>query len=168
MYNDNKLDDSNPNVKSRMVTIDPKDLIGRTFLKELETDGQRFRARVVCAIVERKENLQTNLEYMKFICEITNTNVEVILTYNEILDHIEKDNNKIENDTEQLYTFRRFSAHQGPLRSSDKSYKGSTYNVLVKWETVESTYEPLGFIGQDDPMPCAQYAQDHNILETTG
>ena len=33
--------DSDPSVKRRMVTIDPKDLIGRTFLKDSEEDGQR-------------------------------------------------------------------------------------------------------------------------------
>jgi hypothetical protein len=41
------LDDDDPSIKRRMVTIDPKDLIGRTFLKDTEEDGQRFRARVV-------------------------------------------------------------------------------------------------------------------------
>jgi hypothetical protein len=35
-----------------MVTIDPKDLIGRTFLKETEEDGQQFRALVVRAIID--------------------------------------------------------------------------------------------------------------------
>jgi hypothetical protein len=45
---DNTLsDEGDPIVKNRMVTIDPKDLIGRTFLKDSETDGQRFRARVI-------------------------------------------------------------------------------------------------------------------------
>jgi hypothetical protein len=31
-----------------------------------------------------------------------------------------------------------------------KDYKGSTYNVLLAWETGESTYEPLDFIASDD------------------
>jgi hypothetical protein len=35
-----------PIAKQRMVTIDPKDLIGRTFLMDMEDDGQQFRARV--------------------------------------------------------------------------------------------------------------------------
>jgi hypothetical protein len=37
---DPDLVDGDPNVKKRMVTIDPKDLIGRTFLKDSEEDGQ--------------------------------------------------------------------------------------------------------------------------------
>ncbi len=98
-----------------MVTIDPKDLIGRTFLKDAEEDGQRFRARVVRAIVDKENDLKKNVEYMKFVCEVPNSTVDEIFTYNEILDHIEKDNKDIENDTEQLYKFHRISAHQGPI-----------------------------------------------------
>jgi hypothetical protein len=50
----NTLDDS-PNVKQRIVTIDPKDLIGQTFLMDFEEDGQRFRACVVRAVVDEEE-----------------------------------------------------------------------------------------------------------------
>jgi hypothetical protein len=160
--------DSDPSVERRMVTIDPKDLIGRTFLKDSEEDGQRFRARVVRAIVEKEEDLQKGPEYMRFICEVPNSTVDEIFTYNEILDRIEKDNNDIDNDSEQLYKFRRIAAHQGPLRSTDKDYKGSTYNVLVEWETGESTYEPLDLIASDDPVTCAEYAMKHGLLDTPG
>ena len=153
------LDDDDPNVKRRMVTIDPKDLIGQTFLKDSEEDGQRFRARVVRAIIDKEDEKKKGLEYMKFVCEVPNSTVDEILTYNEILDFIEQDNNDIDNDTEQLYKFRRITAHQGPLRTSDKDYKGSTYNVLVEWETGETTYEPLDLIGSDDPVTCAEYAR---------
>jgi hypothetical protein len=89
-------------------------------------------------------------------------------TYNEILDFIERDKNDIESDTEQLYKFRRITAHQGPLRTSDKDYKGSRYNVLVEWETGETTYEPLDLIASDDPVTCAQYAKQHGLLDTEG
>jgi hypothetical protein len=36
---------------------------------------------------------------MKFICEAPNSTIDEILTYNEILDHIEKDNMDIDSDT---------------------------------------------------------------------
>ena len=126
------LDGNDPSVKRRMVTIDPKDLIGRTFLKDAEEDGQRFRARVVRAVMDKEDKLKKGSEYMKFICEVPNSNVDEIFTYNEILDHIEKDVNDIDNDTEQLYKFRHISAHQGPLRTCDKDHKGSRYNALVE------------------------------------
>jgi hypothetical protein len=113
------LDDS-PNVKQRMVTINPKDLIGRTFQMDSKEDGQRFIARVVCAVVDKEEELKKRLENMKFICMVPNSTVDEILTYNDFLDQIKRDNNNIDNDTEQLYKFHHITAHQGPLWTADK------------------------------------------------
>jgi hypothetical protein len=96
------------------------------------------------------------------------TTVDEIFTYNEIINHIEKDNNDMESDTEQLFKFRCIAAHQGPLHSSDKDRKGSSYNVLVEWETGEMTYEPLTPIAVDDPVTCAEYAKKNNLLDTDG
>ena len=160
--------DSDPSVKRRMVTIDPKDLIGRQFLKDSEEDGQHFRARVVRAVIDKEEDLKKGSEHIKFICEVPNSTVDEILTYNEILDYIAKETQDIENDTEQTYKFRRITAHQGPLHSSDKDYKGSAFNVLVEWESGETTYEPLDLIASDDPVTCAEYAKRHNLLDTAG
>ena len=94
--------------------------------------------------------------------------MDEILTYNEILDHIARDNEDIENDTEQTYKFRCITAHQGPLHSSDKDYKGSAFNVLVEWESGETTYEPLDLMASDNPVTCAEYAKQHNLLDTAG
>jgi hypothetical protein len=111
--------DGGPSVKQRKVTIHPKDLIGRTFLKDSEEDGQRFRARFVRDVTDKEDELKKGSEYMKFICELPNSTVDEILTYNEILDYIEREENEIQNDTEQLFKFRRITAHQDPLRTSD-------------------------------------------------
>jgi hypothetical protein len=74
---------------------------------------------------------------MKFICEVPDSAVDKIFTHKEILDHIERDNSDIENDSEQLYKFCHIAAHQGHLCTSDKDWKGSKYNILVEWETIE-------------------------------
>ena len=73
-----------------------------------------------------------------------------------------------DSDTEQQYKFRRITEHQGPLQKTDKDYKGSTYNVLVEWESGESTYEPLDLIASDDPVTCAEYVLMNNLLDQTG
>ena len=97
-----------------------------------------------------------------------NSTVDEILTYNEIIDRIEKENNDIDNDSEQLYKFRCTIAHQGPLQSSDKDYKGSSFNMLIEWDTGETKYEPLDLIASDDPVTCAEYAQRNNLIDTPG
>ena len=81
---------------------------------------------------------------------------------------MEKEKNELENNAEQLWKFRRIMAHQGPLHPTDKDWKGSTYNVLIEWETGESTYEPLDMIASNDPITCAEYARDQGLLNTPG
>ena len=69
---------------------------------------------------------------------------------------------------EGLWKFKSISAYQGPLLPSDPAYNGSRYNVLVNWETGESTFEPLSTIAADDPVTCAIYAKDNGLLEEDG
>ena len=54
--------------------------------------------------------------------------------------------------------------HHGPLKKDDPNYISSPYNVMVEWETGEITEEPLSIIAQDDPVTCAAYAKEHNLL----
>jgi hypothetical protein len=49
-----------------------------------------------------------------------------------------------------------------------KDYKGSTYYMLVAWETGASTYEPIDLIASDDPITCADYALKQNLLDEPG
>jgi hypothetical protein len=80
--------DGDPTSKKCMVTIDPNDLRGHTFLKDTEEDGQCFHAIVVQALIENHDQLKKWSEYMKFTCEVPGSTVHYIFTYNEILDHI--------------------------------------------------------------------------------
>jgi hypothetical protein len=70
---------------------------------------------VIQAITEKEEDLKKGPEYLRFICEVPNSNVDEILTCIEIVDHIEKDNSEVENNTKQLYNFCKITAHQGLL-----------------------------------------------------
>jgi hypothetical protein len=47
-------------------------------------------------------------------------------------------------------------------------YKGSTYNIQVEWETGEVTNKPLSLIAIDNPLSCAIYARDNDLLHLTG
>jgi uncharacterized pyridoxamine 5'-phosphate oxidase family protein len=67
-----------------------------------------------------------------------------------------------------VWKSRRILAHQGPLRPENIDYKGSIYNVMVEWETGDTTYEPLQVFAADDPVTCAIYAKDKNLLDQPG
>jgi hypothetical protein len=38
---------------------------------------------------------------------------------------------------------------------------------MVEWENGEITTEPLSVIAADDPVTCAIYAKEHDLLDTT-
>ena len=59
-----------------------------------------------------------------------------------------------------LYRFKSIKDHKGPYTSSDPEYNGSSYNLLIEWETGEHTWEPLSNIIASDPYTCAVYAKE--------
>jgi hypothetical protein len=148
-----------------LVVVDPSDLIGRTFLQNVKNDdGTRHRCKIVEAIQTRDAKLKKDPTLLKFICSVNDDEYQDILSYNEILDRIDS---QAQNE-EQIWNYKRIFAHQGPLRPTDKDWKGSAYNVGLEWETGERTYEPLAMIAADDPVTCAIYARDKGLLQTDG
>ena len=69
---------------------------------------------------------------------------------------------------QELYRFRAIIGHQGPLLASDSDWKGIKYNIQVEWGTGEITFEPLSIIAAEDPVTCAAYAKDNNLLALEG
>ena len=67
-----------------------------------------------------------------------------------------------------LFKFRALIGHQGPLKPADPNWKGCKYNVLDDWETGEKTYEPLSILAADDPVTCATYAKENDLLHIDG
>ena len=67
-------------------------------------------------------------------------------------------------EDEGVYKFKRMIAHQGPLKPGHHDWKWSKYDLLIEWESGEQTLTPLSIIAQDDPVTCAIYAQENNLL----
>jgi hypothetical protein len=138
--------------------------MGRTFLKQPEEDGQRFRARIVRKIVE----MDNREEKIKFLVKLPNEEQDEIMAYSDILDIIKKQYGDEQEDPTAKWIFKGITAHEGPLSPHHPNYKGSKYNVLVQWEDGSSTYEPLDIMAKDDPVTCAKYAKDNDLLELPG
>jgi hypothetical protein len=89
---------------------------------------------------------------------------EEILSYSKLMDSLESQ----EDGERNVWKFRQITGHQGPLLSYDKDYNGSLYNVMIEWKNGEITAEPLSVIVKDDPITCAVYARDNNLLQLEG
>ena len=93
-----------------------------------------------------------NLSYILFI---GNRILEEIISFNQLVDHLEAAANEDNKISDDLYKFRAFIGYQGPLKPTDQNWEGCKYNVLVEWETREKTYEPLSALPSDDPVTRA-------------
>ena len=145
-----------------MANIDIPNLLGRSFLLPPEDNGERHMAK----IIDIDDHGQP-LEDIKFKLKINKDQTEEIMSYNQLMDYIQKGTDA-EEAPDSLFKFRDIISHQGPLESTDPNHKGSKYNVMVEWESGEVTYEPLTLISKDDPITCAVYAKKHDLLDTTG
>ena len=107
-----------------MPTFDPSDLIGRTFLLPPEENGVRHRAKVTRQVVEiiDQDNGQ-RVENINFIQYIGNGKVEELISYNQLLEHLEKAQDNDMGMDQELYKFRAIIGHQGPLLALTKSGK---------------------------------------------
>ena len=146
-------DDENPSGSKPMPTFDPSDPIGRTFLLPPDKNGERNRAKVTRQVVEiiDQDNGQ-RIENINFILDIGNGKVEELISYNQLLEHLENGHDHDMGMDQELYRFRAIIGHQGPLIASDPDWKGSKYIVQVELETGEITFEPLSIIAADDPV----------------
>ena len=146
-----------------MVHVDTSELIGKTFLMEGDKEGTTHRARIVEMVEDQRYAHLNSKEHTKFRVSVNNDTYEDIMTYGEILTFLNKDE-----EQEVLWRYKSILGHQGPLISTDEGYNGSTYNVQVEWENGEVTFEPLSIIAADDPVSCAIYAREHDLLDTPG
>jgi hypothetical protein len=145
-----------------MVFVDTSDLIGKTFQMDQQPDGTKHRARIVELIEDHNHSHLNSKEHTKFRVLVNNDTYEEIMTYGEILTHINRDE-----EQDVLWRYKNIIGHQGPISVDDVAYKGCTYNVQVEWENGEITFEPLSTIAADDPVTCAIYAREHSDSESS-
>jgi hypothetical protein len=160
-----------------MPVIDPSELISHTFRMDKQ-DRQPHRAQIlnvineeeICKrIGEHERELFRQPGHVQFVCSVNDDDYKEILSYNELMDYIEKDEQQHQDeDGNGFWNFKHIVGHEGPFRTSNPEYKGSRYNVLVEWENGEITSEPLNIFGKDDPVTCTVYACEHGLLEKEG
>ena len=152
-----------------MPTFDPEDIIGRTFLLPPEENGERHRAKVTRKNVEIIDQQNGHrIENINFILDIGDGEVEELISYNQLIEHLEAAQDNDLGMDQVLFKFRAIIGHQGPLTATGPDWKCSKYNVQVEWETGEVTFEPLSVIAADDPVTCAAYAKQHDPLPLEG
>ena len=126
-----------------MPIVDPKDLIGRTFLQSKNEDGTRMRVKIVSQIEDCTDKMKKDPNLIKFLCSVNDDEYEELLSYDKVLDHIEKDETQ-----DVLWKFKNIQAHEGPLDKSHRNYNGSSYNLLIEWKMGKLLKNPQYYCGR--------------------
>ena len=164
-----RQDDAGLSIIKPMPEFDPDSLIGRTFLLPLQENGERLRAKVTKKVVEEIEAEDANrIPNINFILDIGEGKVEELITYNQLLDHLEQAEEEDNFMVQELYIFRAIIGHEGPLKATDPNWKGSKWIVQIEWETGEIAFQPSSVIAADDPITCAAYAKEKNLYTLDG
>ena len=144
-----------------MSTLTFDDLLGRTFLLPPHLNGERLQAKVIDQVIEFENDHQDQEEQLRVKIKVLGQDhFEEFICYNQLTEYLEE-NQDFTGNQDDLFKFRCIMAHQGPLDPSPKDYNCSCHNLLVEWETVETTYEPLSLPAGDDLVTCAEYGERH-------
>ena len=111
-----------------MVYFETGDLVGRTFLIKENDEGLRDRAHIIEVLDDHKRNVANNPFLVQFKCLVGEEEFEEILSCNEVMHHIEKN----DTDGETFWKYKRISGHEGPLHKEHSSWKGDKWNVKVE------------------------------------
>ena len=133
-----------------MSIINFDDLLGRTFLLPMDENGERKRATISEHVKELYQQQVSREDQLRFKLKIDGDQLDDLISYNQLMEYLEDktDTGPLEDG---LYRFTCIKDHKGPYTSSDPEYNGSSYNLLIEWETGEQTWEPLSNIIASDP-----------------
>ena len=85
---------------------------------------------------------------------------EELILYNQLMDFLEQTSEPKELG-DGYFKFRGMKPPLGPLGPDHPDYKGSSYDLLVEWETGKVTHETLTQMSMDNPGSCAEYGKKH-------
>ena len=120
-------------------TFDPDELIGRTYLQDVDNNGERYRAKNAQKLIERdKETQDARIKFL--VTYKGHDKSDEILDYTNVVNHIQKQIELDNDPSEQFYKFKEVVGHQGPLKQGYPDYKGSRYNLMTHWEDGSYTF----------------------------
>jgi hypothetical protein len=96
-----------------------------------EEDSRKLRMRIIKFIAGHKEALNTKLNeiknagHIKFLVESDDNKHNEIISYNELLDHLQRNEIYSSDLDEGMMRFKAITSHEGPITSKHPNYKGS-------------------------------------------
>jgi hypothetical protein len=142
-----------------LPTIDPSELIGRTYIELPQDDGTQRRVTIKEVTPEYKSEVEIAPDLYKFKCQVGQDQFEEIMTYNQMRNHVEQSILK-----EGMSEYLEIIDFREVLSKKGTPYKNPRWEVHLHWDDGSRTWEPLDSIAEHDHAACALFASDktHN------
>ena len=119
VYNKSRHDNG-PTSSKPLPGFNPDDLVGMTFLLPPGDNGERLMAKATRKVVQDIEQADgERVQKLSFILGIGNGKLEQIISYNQLVDHLEAAANDDNEPSDDLFKFKALIGHQGPLKPTD-------------------------------------------------
>ena len=113
-----------------------------TFLLPPGDNGERLMTNITRKVFEViKKGNGEKVQKLRYILGFNNGKMEEIISYHQLVDHLEAASNEDNENNNDLFKFRALIGYQGPLKATNPNWKGCKYKFLVDWETGEKTYD---------------------------
>jgi hypothetical protein len=137
----------------------PEELIGKTFVCKMD-NGNTYHAQIIQKMIDCDAE---KLENIKFLVNLGNGDFDEIITFNTLSTIRENQLDEWASNADAAWIFQGIKSHHGPITSNNPYY-----SLLVEWEDVSETLEPLDPVIKDYPISVANYAHQNNFLDTPG
>ena len=117
-----------------MSTINIGDLLGRIFLLPMDENGEIKRTTISDQIPAISQDQVSREDQLRLKFTTDGDQLDDLISYNQLMEYLE-DNTDTGQLGNGLYKFKCIYDHRGPYTSSDPEYLGSSYNLLIEWET---------------------------------
>ena len=113
--------------------------LGRTLFLPMDENGERKRATISDHVNTISQDQVSREDRLRFKLKIDGDQLDDLISCNQLMEYLE-DNTDTEQLGNGLNKFKCIKDHRGPYTSSDPDYLGSSYNLLIEWETGEMTW----------------------------
>ena len=154
----NKDPDVEP-TEDNLPTLGIEALVGRTFVSKPDMDGNQHWAKITDVEPTGELTADGKDVIVRFKCKYGEHMFEEIMSYNKMLDWVERD--KLKDDCHKV------EAILGHRKAKLPHTKGN-WELHIRWEGGAKTWEGLSWMYDQDPISVAFYAQKNDLLNTPG
>ena len=143
----------------QLPTIKLGDIVGRTFISNPDENGEQRRSQILEAQVTGETTADGKDAILRFKCKHGNALFEEVVSYNKMLEWVERDKDK-----DDMYKIEAIVSYRKAILPTSTG----AWEVKLLWANGEVTWECASLIYQDDPLTLSLFARENNLLETAG